>query len=89
MSEVISSTSSLRAGSHVFSLLMLFLGVILHVVGQQPAVAVRLTLWYYLIICHQDDVCENYIGSVYVGGYCGLSESGLRVFGKLCQSAFL
>ena len=23
------------------------------------------------------DVCENSIGSVYVGGYCDLSESGL------------
>ena len=30
-----------------------------------------------MIVCHQDDVCENYIGSVYVGGDCGLSESGL------------
>ena len=23
------------------------------------------------------DVCENYVGSVYIGGYGGLSESGL------------
>ena len=30
---------------------------------------------YSVFSCHQD-VCENYIGSVYVGGYCGLSESG-------------
>ena len=30
MSEVISSFRSLRAASHVFALLMLFLGVILH-----------------------------------------------------------
>ena len=30
MSEVISSFRSLRAGSQVFALLMLFLGVILH-----------------------------------------------------------
>ena len=28
------------------------------------------------MVFHQN-VCENYIGSVYVGGYCGLSESGL------------
>ena len=28
-----------------------------------------------MFTCHQDDVCENYIGNVYVGGYCGLSES--------------
>ena len=33
---------------------------------------------------------ENYIGSVYVGGYCGVSKSGLCVFGKLCiHSVFL
>ena len=25
-------------------------------------------------MCHQDDVCENSIGSVYVGGYCGLAD---------------
>ena len=31
--------------------------------------AVHLTLWYIVFICHQDDVCENCIGSVYVGGY--------------------
>ena len=34
-------------------------------------------------------VCENYVGSVYVGGYCGLSESGLCVFCKLCPVCFL
>ena len=38
-------------------------------------------------MCNQDDVCENYIGSVYVGGYCGLSESGIS--GKLCPVGFL
>ena len=26
---------------------------------------------------------------MYVGGYCGLSESGLCVFGKLCLVGFL
>ena len=35
------------------------------------------------------DVCENYVGSVYVGGYGGLSESGLCVFCKLCPVCFL
>ena len=38
---------------------------------------------------HQYDVCENSVGSVYVGGYCGLSESGLCVFCKLCPVCFL
>ena len=44
---------------------------------------------YSVFSCHQDDVCENYIGSVYVGGYCGLSKSGLCVFCKLCPVCFL
>ena len=37
----------------------------------------HLALWYVLLVCHQYDVCENSVGSVYVGGYRGLSESGL------------
>ena len=49
----------------------------------------HLTLWYIMLVCHQNDGCENSIGSVYVGGYCGLSESGLSVFGKLCLVDFL
>ena len=49
----------------------------------------QLTLWHIVFVCHQNDICENYIGSVYVGGYCGLSESGLCVFGKLCPVGFL
>ena len=42
-----------------------------------------------MIVCHQYDVCENYVGSVYVGGYGGLRESGLCVFCKLCPVCFL
>ena len=49
----------------------------------------HLTLWYIVFVCHQDNVCENYIGSVYVGGDCRLSESGLCAFGKLCSVSFL
>ena len=49
----------------------------------------HLVLWYVLLVCHQYDVCENYVGSVYVGGYGGLSESGLCVFCKLCPVCFL
>ena len=44
---------------------------------------------YIVFICHHDDVCENYIGSVYVGGYCGLSKCRLCVFGKLCPAGLL
>ena len=32
---------------------------------------------------------ENSVGSVYIGGYGGLSESGLCVFRKLCPLGFL
>ena len=46
-------------------------------------------LWYVVLVCHQYDVCENSVGSVYVGGYGGLSESGLCVLYKLCAVCFL
>ena len=44
---------------------------------------------FCLSAMHQYDVCENSVGSVYVGGYGGLSESGLCVFCKLCPVCFL
>ena len=37
-----------------------------------------------MLVCHQNDICKNYIGSVYIGGYGGLSESGLCLYCKLC-----
>ena len=60
-----------------------------YVLGQEPAVAMHLALWYVVLVCHQYAVCENYVGSVYVGGYGGLSERGLCVFCKLCPVCFL
>ena len=33
-------------------------------------------------------MCKYYIGSVYVGGCCSLSESELDVFDKLCPVGF-
>ena len=56
---------------------------------QEPVVAMHLAFWYVGLVCHQYDICENYVGSVYVGGYGGLSESGLRAFCKLCPLCFL
>ena len=44
----------------------------------------HLALWYVVFVCHQYDVCENSVGSVYIGGYGGLSEIGLCVFHELC-----
>ena len=42
-----------------------------------------------MFVCHQNYDCEDSIGSVYIGGYCGLSGNGLWVFGKLCPVGFL
>ena len=42
-----------------------------------------------MLACHQYGVCENSVGSVYIGGYGGLSESGLCVFRELCPVSFL
>ena len=49
----------------------------------------HLAHWYVVLVCHQDDVCKKYVGSVYVGGYGGLSESRLCVFPELCSVSFL
>ena len=48
-----------------------------------------IALWYVVLVCYQYDVCKTYVGSVYVGGYGGLSESGLCVFRELCPVSFL
>ena len=48
-----------------------------------------LALLYVVLVCHQYDVCKNSVGSVYVGGYGGLSENGLSVFRELCPVSFL
>ena len=60
-----------------------------YVFGQEPAVGMHLALWYVLLVCHQYDVCENSVGSLYVGGYGGLSENGLCVFCKLRPVCYL
>ena len=45
--------------------------------------------WYVVFVCHQYDVCKNYVGSAYNGGYGGLNESGLCVFREVCPVSFL
>ena len=42
-----------------------------------------------MIVCHQYDRCKNDVGSVYVGGYDGLSKNGFCVFRELCPVGFL
>ena len=71
----------LRTGSQVFPLFMLFLWAILH--------TVHLALWYVVLVCHQYDVCKNYVGSVCAGVDGSLSESGRCVFRELCSVTFL
>ena len=75
MSELISSFRGFGVGAQVFALRMLFLCVILHIMSSGKSL--------------QYDVCENYVGSVYVVVYGGLSESGLCVFCKLYPVCFL
>ena len=89
MSEVSSSFKSLRAGSQVFAFLLLFLCVILHTMWSGKSLQLHLALWYVVLVCYQYDVCKNAVGSVYVGGYGGLTEIGLCVFRELCPVIFL
>ena len=49
----------------------------------------HLALLYVVLVYHQYDVCKNNVGSVYVGGYADLSESGLCFFRELCPLCFL
>ena len=60
-----------------------------YVLGQEPAIAMHLALWYVVLVCHLYDVSEHSVGSVYVGEYGGLSKSGLCVICKLCPVCFL
>ena len=47
----------------------------------------HLSPWYAGPVCHQYDVCEKSVSSVYIGGHGGLSERGLYVFRKLCPAS--
>ena len=42
----------------------------------------HLALWYVVIVCHQYDVCKNYVGSVYVGGLSELCPVRFLVVGE-------
>ena len=56
--------------------------------GQESAFAMHLALWYVLLVCHQYDVCENAVGSVYVTRGSGvLSSTGdlVRGVGGVCD----
>ena len=49
----------------------------------------HLSLWYVELVCHQYDVCEYSVDSMYMGVYGGLCESGLCVFREFCPVSFL
>ena len=84
MSDVISAFKSLRDGSQVFALLMLFLCVILHTMWSGKSLQLLCILPFGILCYHQYIVCKNYVGL-----YGGLSESGLCVFRGLCPVGFL
>ena len=35
-----------------------------YIFGYEPAIAMHLSLWYVVLVCHQYDVCENSVCSV-------------------------
>ena len=74
-----------------FALLMLFICVILHTMssGKSLQLLCILPLGMVCLSAISMVFCENSVGIVYVGGYCGLTESGLCVLCKLCPVCFL
>ena len=90
MSEVISSFRSLRAGSQVFALLMVSLCVIVHTMWSGKSLQLLYIFPFGMLCLSAISMMfvNNYVGSVYVGGYGGLSESGLCVFRELCPVIF-
>ena len=71
----------------MLALLMSLLCVILHNMSSGKSPQLQYILPWP--VCHQYDVCENYVGSVYIGRYRGLSENGLCVFLELCPVSLL
>ena len=70
MSEVISSFKSLRAGSQVFALSMLFLCVILHTMWSGKSLQLFCILSFGMLCLSVISI--NIVDSVFVGGYGGL-----------------
>ena len=66
---------------------MLFLCVILHTMSSDKSLQL-LCLLPFGMLC-LSAIGMMFVGSLYVGGYGGLSESGLCVFCKLCPVCFL
>ena len=90
MTEVIFSFKSLRAESQVFALFMLFFRVILHTMWSGKHLQLLCILLFGMLRLSAISMMfvQNSVGSVYVGGYGCLSESGLCVR-ELCPVSFL
>ena len=90
MSDVISSYRSLRSGSQVFALLMLFLCVILHTMSSDKSLQLLCILPFGMLCLSAISmmICENSVGSVYVGGYGGLSQADSVSSVNCVHSAF-
>ena len=68
MPEVASSFKSLRGGSQVFALLMLFLCVISHTIWSSKSLQLLGILPFGMLCLSAISMfCKNYFGSVYVG----------------------
>ena len=75
----------------MFALLMLFLCVIVHTMSADKSLQLLCILPFGMLCLSAISMMfiKSYVGSVYVGGYGGLSESRLCVFCKLCPVGFL
>ena len=74
----------------MFTLLMLFLCVMLHTMWSGKSLQL-LSIFPFgmLCLCAISMIVKKSVGSVYVGGYGGLSENGPCVFRELCPVTFL
>ena len=89
MSEVISSFKSLRAGSQVFALLLLFICVIFHTMWSGKSLQLLCILPFGMLRFSAISVMFVKMAvCMLVVMYGGLSESGLCVFSKLCPVSF-
>ena len=75
----------------MFTLLMLFLWVILHTMWSCKSLQLPCILPFGMLCLSAISMMlkKNYVCSVYVGGYGGLSEIGLCVFCELGPVSFL
>ena len=89
MTEIISSFKSLRAGSPVFALLMLFLCVILHTMWSGKSLQLLCILPFGMFCLSAIRMFGKILLAVCMLVGIVVWESRLRVFDKLFQSAFL